>query len=445
MSRISCACISMFVVVSSVASASVIIEGNPVFSEEQDREKLNHEDLSYLAYGGSLYGSGAGGGFLDALRIAQNFPESISVNLIPVAHAKDDATYVVAGGIGAPLAIREHASKLIEAAAKSAQKLAELTGGKLGGVLSVETGPINSIIATGISAKLDVPLVDADGAGRTVPSLRHLTYAHEEHLKVAPLVLTNLQGEQVVLHPKTPAEAEHMIQETISKPNWNNIAGLALWAQSGKALKESQIVEGTFSRARDLGMVASRYGNEEWDSVIHDLETNSELYEYYEGVITGFETKKIRGVDVIDVTIESELRCHEVMDVTSVEKCVALKPGEASKQTLTIRAVNENLIMHARAANSTGSDEVVAVSPHIISYAVRSDTLGWTMWLPLNNGDTEAMEEAAKARAPIVVHVMFARPRLYTLAPSFLKYLKDTLHYQGDLVPEEPAESDYSD
>ena len=403
------------------------------------RDRLIHDDLIYLAFGGALYGSGGGGALVDAYNITKIIPKSFKAKLLPVDRAEDDAIYVVAGGIGAPSAVRQRSPELIEAAAKSAKRLGELSGGKLGGILSVETGPINSILAAALSSNLNLPLIDADGAGRAVPTLSHLTYAHEADISIAPIVLTSLSGEQIILYPKNPEEADSMIRDIIQKPSWGSVAGLALWSQTGKQLKSSKIIRDTFSRAREIGQLLVLSVDGYWDPVLRNLRAHKELYEYYLGNIVGFETKKEHGFDFLEIKVETDFRCHESYASQSPLKCRYLGVGETEKHILTIRAINENLLMEERLDDSKDQDKVIVVSPHLISYAVRSDALGKSMLIPITNGDTDAMKKAAAEKAQIIVHVLYAHPRLYELTPIFLKYLKDNMGYEGGLVPPAPA------
>ncbi|MCP6675082.1 DUF917 domain-containing protein, partial [Klebsiella pneumoniae] len=62
-------------------------------------------------------------------------------------------------------------------AARAAQQRLESQGRKLAYVAAPESGALGVVVASLVAAKLGLAVVDADGAGRAVPSLPMLTYA----------------------------------------------------------------------------------------------------------------------------------------------------------------------------------------------------------------------------------------------------------------------------
>ena len=235
-------------------------------------------DLVFTYLGLSIKGSGGGGGFMDGLEILDKISE---IDIYDISSVEDDKLYIVAGGIGAPTALKKNLDSLITSIVASANELATLKGKKLGGVLSVESGPANAMIAMLISKELKLPLINADGAGRSVPSLTNLSYAHENY-SINPTVLTSVTETPAiikVLHPKDASDAEKKIRIEISEIG--NIGGLALWAQTGSELKASSIVKNTYSEAFILG-IYTYYG------MFYDTEYLKMYFDHYGGYISSY-------------------------------------------------------------------------------------------------------------------------------------------------------------
>ncbi len=120
-----------------------------------------------MVYGLAFKGSGGGGAFYDGLTIAQTALAK-GATTATIGCAVDSSAYVVAGGIGQPTAILGKLDQLIQASRIAAETLAKMTGKPLGGVLSVESGSINSLLALAINNSLSKDTLDLDGAGTLV-------------------------------------------------------------------------------------------------------------------------------------------------------------------------------------------------------------------------------------------------------------------------------------
>lgn len=359
-------------------------------------------DLIYTYFGLSIKGSGGGGAFLDGIDILNEIGDGI--NIYDFSSVQDDKLYIVAGGIGAPTAIKQNLDALVNSIESSIYTLANIKGKQVAGVLSVESGSVNATLAMLLSKKLNLPLIDADGAGRSVPKLSNLTYAHENYA-IAPTVLSSVQQPIAVevLHPKDADDAETQIRATISQPGFGEIGGLALWAQTGSELKASSVVRNTYSESKTLGLFtlyAMLY-----NPVYLDLyfALTGKYINSYSGTLTDFNVKTQGGFDVTTLDINT-----------------------SSNGNITIKALNENLILY-------DDSNVAITAPHLISYLIE---VAPGLYYPLNNGDANIMSSLIGKN----IHVVnsYASNRLYDFDNTFLDILHDAFGYTGGVVPPRP-------
>ncbi|MEO9386915.1 DUF917 family protein, partial [Chromobacterium phragmitis] len=144
--------------------------------------ELSSRDLEPLLQGACFFGSGGGGTMISARHLAANFQRgeyypTDKVRVVEVDEATDGDCVMVAY-MGAPDAINQvqWPNGPVEAA-RAAQQRLESQGRKLAYVAAPESGALGFVVASLVAAKLGLAVVDADGAGRAVPSLPMLTYA----------------------------------------------------------------------------------------------------------------------------------------------------------------------------------------------------------------------------------------------------------------------------
>ncbi|MFV0248564.1 MAG: DUF917 family protein [Tenacibaculum sp.] len=363
---------------------------------------LTLSEIYYTYLGLAIKGSGGGGAFEDGLKIISKL--NGSVEICDISIVDNNKLYIVAGGIGAPSAVNQRLDDLIESIRISINKLSSLKGIPVGGILSVESGPVNASIAMLLSKRLGIPLINADGAGRSVPKLSNLTYAHENY-SIAPTVLTSVidHNNVIVLNPNDADNAEVLIRNAISSPGFGQIGGLALWAQTGKELINSKIIRNTYSDAYELGIYVN--AAMENPSLIDNYFINkNQLIFSFDGTLLSFEKNTDSGFDSI-----------------------TLKVGLDSGKVLTIKALNENLILY-------GPKNVLVTAPHLISYLIKTSELeGGGYYLPYNNGDEAKM--ASFVGNKIYVTTAYAERRLYSFDDTFLSILKDAFNYRGPVTP----------
>ncbi|MBI5548785.1 MAG: DUF917 family protein [Deltaproteobacteria bacterium] len=422
---------------------------------------LSPTDLKVATLGLAFLGSGGGGALKDGMSIANRVTKDVT--LLPVEQVDDKKIYVVAGGIGAPSALQSHIPEMLTAVGKSAQVLAQKAGGRLGGILSVETGAVNSVIAAATSSQFGIPLVDADGAGRSVPKLVNLTYAHDPAVSLDLIVLTSMTGTQVVIRASSLADAERQIRDTIAQPSWGNLAGLALWAQTGATLKQSTVIRSTYSKGYLLGAAILRGLTDPASAALAaELKNQGRLIDgsQVSGTLTRFAIVPATGFDKIFLTMTAKNPDCPAVGHTPLRSSPACSPKDGScggsrscnpVLTYTLSALNETLLMQDDSATPAKID---ATAPHGINSMVSvpvsltptsgGAALAAQIMLPLTNGDEDLMKRLAQDQTPIGLFTTYSPRRLYDFSDTFFSILKSVFEYGGGVVPPAPTQASSS-
>lgn len=378
------------------------------------RTPYTGDKIRTMVYGLAFKGSGGGGSFYDGLTIAQTALAK-GATIASVDCAVDTSIYVVAGGIGQPTAILGKLNQLIQASTIAARRLASIEGKPLGGVLSVESGSINSLLALAINNSLSKDTLDLDGAGRSVPKLGDLTYAYEPITSINPVVLVNVNNlsDIVILHPTSTDEAEKMIGAIITQPAWGGVAGLALWPQLGADVKKSQAIRGTYADAFRLGQV------------ITSLTTSLAPLEKYLRS-TGVWIGQVGSSG--DETIQSYRTDHHqrwdrgFLDLTG-------------PKDYTVSSLNEALAL----STSPGIKATLATAPHLVSLLVNEGSPAAPKWTPLTFGDENKLKSLVGHQASI--WVTCANPTIYTIGDGaiqrdFILTLQQVFQYPySEVIP----------
>lgn len=341
------------------------------------------EAMNPLLFGLSFFGSGGGGGFNDGNyligQIIKTSPTGFTI--FDVNSIDSGETLVVAGGIGSPNALSQKIPELEVAI----NKAVELTSAvKPSSLLSVETGPVNSLLSVLINLNNNNRIYDLDGAGRSVPSLTNLSYAHQNVYPITPITLAAAPDDPSKPPPAThtftnvkdAADAETQIRQLISQnPLFGQLAGLALWTQNGQQLKSSPyVIGGTFDKSFQVGTVLYNSRNN-LPELMKNLEPVMEslrlpIISSGYGILKDVTTQTKGGFDLGIVTVEIE--------------------NYGSPVQLKIYNKNENLISiltfpTVETDGNLSFDSLLISAPAVISYLVNRPST--TSFVPLNNGD----------------------------------------------------------
>ncbi|WP_144138237.1 DUF917 domain-containing protein [Paraburkholderia sp. BCC1884] len=233
--------------------------------------ELRREDLEPLLLGAAFFGSGGGGTIESARHLAEHFVvgeyySTDTVKVVSVEEATEGAAVMVAY-LGAPEAINLAIYPLgpVTAAQNVQSRLASQSQ-KLAYVMPPESGALGFTVAALVAAKLGLAVIDADGAGRAVPSLPMLTFAAAE-IDPRPAFLVS-QGGLCVELDVTPrsgengdpthqrdvsAIVEQMMRPVVADPEFGQFGGLAMWVMTPADIGRATPIRGTLTRALELG------------------------------------------------------------------------------------------------------------------------------------------------------------------------------------------------
>ncbi|MBE9039453.1 DUF917 domain-containing protein [Oscillatoriales cyanobacterium LEGE 11467] len=388
--------------------------------------ELTKEQILNICYGATFLGSGGGGPFttgdhligslqttqgpLGLSKIVTSLIDksladgaTVTVNTVDEVDDANGLTVMVAF-MGSPDAMLKLDS--IEPAIAAFDKLQEQLGQTIGYVIPVEVGGLNSIAPILVAAEKGIPVIDADGAGRAVPSLTMTTFAAAE-VSPNPTVLANSPTYGTSAFVKTAAEAEAFARPVLSV--FGEEAGLAMWAMDKDTLDGAVPIRDTLQLAEDLGAILTSSSGQSTEVVIRTLVTkltDSGLTagEIFSGEVQTPETKTQGGFDFSTVTLRAT-------DDTEV----------------WIYVQNENLIVW-----NPQTTESMITAPDSICYLYVDDVSGSI--LPFSNADIEPMGIVGKTVYLIGITARPALSQSLTIVNSFKKSLADL----GFRVPYSP-------
>jgi DUF917 family protein len=216
------------------------------------RTRLDAFSLPSLARGCAVLAAGGGDtelGLLMALRAVQrNGP----VELIDAAALPDRALVMPCALVGAPTVAGERLFSGDEGLVLRAMT-ERLHGGRVAALMCLEVGGVNGLLPVVWAARMGLPLLDADGAGRSFPQLEQ----HAMHLAAiaaSPVVLTDGRDNTIVVCADDDAAAERLVRRTAAV--LGGVCAAALYCLRAEEVLAAT-VSGSVSHALALGQAAT--------------------------------------------------------------------------------------------------------------------------------------------------------------------------------------------
>ena len=354
---------------------------------------LSHDDLRRILDGATILGSGGGGPKSIGEQFMKYLLKQSPVQVIDPKDITKDQWVAVGAGVGSPLAAANNfPTDVLKMAFQALDKsLAQQNPPvKLMGVLPGEVGAGNTFVPLAIASQLKIPIVDASGARRAIPSLTQCTYAQ---LPISPIVLANKTTE-VSFSADSAAEAEPIMRAIISSGTFTEDAGIAFWHMNGDTVRQNAVVN-TLSYALALGKAlhtALEAGQDPVKAVVKFLKG----YILFKGEIVDTTESTEGGFDFGTVVLQDK-----------------------KKNTMTIYNQNENLIGWV-----SNKMHPVAIAPDLISYLT-------TDGITFSNADLGL----AKGKEVVVIGSPSSpQLRAPAIMPAWTSALK-SLGYAGQYVP----------
>ena len=170
---------------------------------------LDADSLPALSRGCAILGAGGGGdsyvALLQALQATEDFGP---VPLVDLDELPDDALIMPCGGIGAPTVTIEKFENGDEGA-RLRENLEFMTGRRVAALMAAEIGAGNGVLPITWAARLGLPVVDADGMGRSFPEVPQVTM-NLAGISPCPAVMTDERGNLVVFRTISGDWAERL-------------------------------------------------------------------------------------------------------------------------------------------------------------------------------------------------------------------------------------------
>ncbi|TNC25470.1 S-methyl thiohydantoin desulfurase domain-containing protein [Amycolatopsis alkalitolerans] len=133
--------------------------------------------------------------------------------------------------------------------ALAVRELERLTRRRFDAVYPIAAATVSALAPLAAAAQLDVPLLDADGMGRTFALIHH-TAMHLGGVSPTPLVIRGVTGENVAITAPRPARADALLRSNVDVVGgW---AALAAYPATAGQLRRAALT-GTVSRLINVG------------------------------------------------------------------------------------------------------------------------------------------------------------------------------------------------
>lgn len=273
-----------------------------------------------LVDGAAVFSAGGGGDPEVGHRIVDELAEEgYAVRLIDPFEVPDDAIVVNFACVGATTAVGYDG----EAAVKTLQTLEEYVGRKAYAVIPVELGGFNTLAAVDVATRHGIPVVDADGAGRSVPEV-HLKVYTIDNIPLAPMAVADVHAQNMVIVKKTmDSRAAERIARTLAA-EWDQSAYTARRILTGKQVRTSPILH-TLSMAVEIGAIL-RKAKDPINAVLK--ETSG--FKLFEGIVNSVKRETMGGFTWTEARLNGvrENRGSKLMFKAKNEVLVAYKNGE---------------------------------------------------------------------------------------------------------------------
>ncbi len=223
---------------------------------------FNENNIKNIMLGATLLASGGGGSYSDGLVLLDNFKKAnpdvqIRVRMIENYETGSDDYAMVIAGIGAPTgqADQDFSPCALSCYDEMKNYICPRIDKVLSYTIPVEMGGFNTLVPMLVSMKYNIPIVNADGAGRAVPTLT-TTIMAVKGIDAEPVVLTDANDNRVSLIIKKESSKDMIenISRVISE-EFNANAAIGGWLMNNMPL--SKIATGTILLAKSYGDIVT--------------------------------------------------------------------------------------------------------------------------------------------------------------------------------------------
>ena len=246
-----------------------------------------------LVDGTAIFSAGGGGDPEVGYKIVDKLVcDGFTVKLANPSEVPNDAEVVNFACVGATTAV-EYES---DAAVTAFKALEEYACFSAYAAIPVELGGFNTMVAVDVAARCGIAVVDADGAGRSVPEV-HLKVYTIDNIPLTPMVVTDIKAKNIVVVKETvDSKAAERIARTLAA-EWDNSAYTARRILTGSQVKTSPI-QLSLSRAMRVGKLLKKTVKP-----MKAILKETRGFKLFEGVAARVERETKAGFTFVDVKL----------------------------------------------------------------------------------------------------------------------------------------------
>jgi DUF917 family protein len=296
--------------------------------------KIGIKEIEDIARGASLLGSGGGGDpYIGKLMAIGAIQDTGPVTLLDPEEIPDEAFVVPIAMMGAPTVLAEKGIGKNEY-----QTLCDMVSSfynrKIDAIMPIEAGGVNSMLPFAAAARLNLPLVDADGMGRAFPELQMVTFTIGG-VSATPMALTDEKGNSTIFKTITNKWTEDLARAVTMVSG--GAVSISLYCMEGAIMKK-YCVKNIVTRSEQLG------------KTIRSVKQGAGTPE--ENFLAAAEGYKIFRGKITDVL-------REVRGAFNFGKALIEGSGEYKGKTAAVEFQNENLV-------AAVDGEIRATTPDLI-------------------------------------------------------------------------------
>jgi len=297
--------------------------------------QIGLSEVEDIALGAALLGAGGGGDpYVGKLVAMGAIKECGTVTLLDPEEIPDDALIVPIAMMGAPTILGEKGIGGSEYKTLY-DMIKQFYGKDIYAFMPIEAGGVNSMLPIAASARLGIPMVDADGMGRAFPELQMVTFTIGG-MKATPMALTDEKGNCAIFNTITNKWTEELARAVTM--SCGGSVSVSLYCMNGASLKK-YAVKNIVTRSQKLG------------------EAIRKVKDYTEGTPEDNFLKFTEGYKLFKAKISDVLR--ETRGAFNVGKVLLEGIGDCKGKSGYVEFQNENLV-------AVVEDEILATTPDLI-------------------------------------------------------------------------------
>jgi len=175
---------------------------------------LKKQDLLEMIYGSCLLAGGGGGSLENGIEVLEECAKKgeLAVNIISVDEVQRGRYVGTCGGMGSPQVAKERGASLLKettSAYVALDRVGYQMNKKIHYLMALEYGALNMILPFMVAMYKGLPVVDADGAARAVPSIQTLLYGIND-VPIAPFVMVDSNDNVTITYPDDCLNAAYL-------------------------------------------------------------------------------------------------------------------------------------------------------------------------------------------------------------------------------------------